>query len=270
MPVYFSQEKIKFADDGKRRRRPKPQNLLFSNPQLSRKPAVSSSGEIAAALKNLTVSYRSVPGWPQTNSGIVLGGVSGVSLDRDQNVVIFHRANRIWSTDSFNTMNNVFMEQDLGPIRVSTILGLSRETGALQYAFGKDLFYLPHGITVDAENNVWVTDVALHQVMKLNREIAGNEPLIVLGTKLTPGTSRTSFCKPTSVAVLPNGDFFVADGYCNARIMKFNRRGEFMMMWGQHTFQGECGRWDFPECDAISGRWETRNLRTVGGESPVV
>lgn len=38
-------------------------------------------------------------------------------------------------------------------------------------------------------------------------------------------TSRT-FCKPTSVVQLENGDFFVADGYCNARIIKFNFKGE--------------------------------------------
>lgn len=152
-------------------------------------------------------------------------------------MVICHTADRVWSTGSFNVTTNVFLERNLGPIKDNTIIGIDRNTGKQVYAFGKGLFYLPHGITVDGED-VWVTDVGLHQVMKLNRIKSGDNPLMVLGTKFMPGKSRKSFCKPTSVAILPNGDFFVADGYCNARIMKFNSKGEFILLWGQDSFQG--------------------------------
>ncbi len=73
-------------------------------------------------------------------------------------------------------------------------------------------FYLPHGITIDGDNNYWLTDVALHQVFKF--EEGGTEPLLTLGKRFEPGTNddRDRFCKPTDVAVASNGDIFVADG----------------------------------------------------------
>ena len=54
-----------------------------------------------------------------------------------------------------------------------------------------------------------------------------------LGQKLEPGSKDGQFCKPTSVAVLPSGDFFVADGYCNSRIIKYNKFGFKLFEWGQ-------------------------------------
>lgn len=98
-------------------------------------------------------------------------------------------------------------------------------------------FYLPHGITVDFENNVWVTDVAMHQVLKfpslLDPKRNNTEPLLTLGNKLKPGSDWTSFCQPTAVAVLSSGEFFVSDGYCNARIIKYSRDGNMILHWGR-------------------------------------
>ncbi len=54
-------------------------------------------------------------------------------------------------------------------------------------------------------------------------------PDLVLGEKFVPGSDEAHFCKPTSVAVVEStGDFFVADGYCNSRVMKFNRHGKLL------------------------------------------
>lgn len=105
---------------------------------------------------------------------------------------------------------------------------------------------MPHGITVDHENNIWMTDVALHQVFKYGRcddqqqhSKTTSSPLMVLGTAFQPGAGESMFCKPTSVAVLPeNGDFFVADGYCNARILKYSANGKRILSWGRNTFSG--------------------------------
>lgn len=222
-------DKMKLADDGKRRGGGLP---FGSNGMALRGGQI----DAVAGVRQLNVSHRTESSWP--DAGIKFGAVAGVSLDRHGNVVIFHRADRVWSEKSFD-MNNVYLEKALGAIPTSTVLGIDRRTGVMAYGFGRDLFYMPHGITVDGENNVWVTDVALHQVMKLNRMIAGDSPLMVLGKKFAPGNGRDSFCKPTSVAVLPDGDFFVADGYCNARIIKYNRVGERILEWGKNAFQGK-------------------------------
>lgn len=89
---------------------------------------------------------------------------------------------------------------------------------------------MPHGLTIDLNNNIWLTDVALHQVFKY--DITGTKLLLVLGVKFEPGVDKNHFCKPTSVAVLPDGDFFVADGYCNSRIVKYSQSGSNLLEIG--------------------------------------
>lgn len=97
---------------------------------------------------------------------------------------------------------------------------------------------MPHGLTIDNENNVWVTDVALHQVMKFPFNASGMNPLLTLGEEFIPGRALNRFCKPSAVAVMSNGDFFVADGYCNSRIIKFSMNGEYLSSWGRSTHNG--------------------------------
>lgn len=58
------------------------------------------------------------------------------------------------------------------------------------------------------------------------------KPSLTLGKEFSPGTSNDHFCKPTDVAVSQSGVFFVADGYCNSRIMKFDKDGKFLAKFG--------------------------------------
>ena len=64
-------------------------------------------------------------------------------------------------------------------------------------------------------------------------------PNLVLGEAFKPGSSSSLFCKPTSVATLSHGDFFVADGYCNSRIIKYDFYGTRINEWGKSTFSGK-------------------------------
>jgi hypothetical protein len=89
---------------------------------------------------------------------------------------------------------------------------------------------MPHGLTIDSEGYIWVTDVGRHQVLKFSLENT-MEPLLEVGEKMVPGSDSRHFCQPADVAVLKNGDFFVADGYCNSRIARFNRQGVFVSEW---------------------------------------
>lgn len=162
--------------------------------------------------------------------------MSAVSFDNQNNVVVFHRENHVWNGQTFD-MHNVYVPRDKGPIPDNTAIAFNRNTGAIAYEWGKNIFYMPHGLTVDQEDNFWVTDVALHQVMKFSNKNR-THPEIVLGTAFQPGNSQTKFCKPTAVAVLPDGDFFVADGYCNSRIIKYSKTGEMLLSWGHNSFQG--------------------------------
>ena len=48
---------------------------------------------------------------------------------------------------------------------------------------------------------------------------------------MVPGRDRTHFCQPADIAVLRSGEFFVADGYCNSRIVRFSKTGEYLTEW---------------------------------------
>jgi peptidylamidoglycolate lyase len=83
---------------------------------------------------------------------------------------------------------------------------------------------MPHGLSVDAEGNLWVTDVAMHQVFKYSN----GQRVLTLGESFVPGDDSKHFCKPTDVAVSNDGsNIYVADGYCNSRIVKFDAKGNF-------------------------------------------
>ncbi|XP_074239253.1 peptidyl-glycine alpha-amidating monooxygenase isoform X6 [Saimiri boliviensis] len=170
--------------------------------------------------------------WP----GVYLlpGQVSGVALDPKNNLVIFHRGDRVWAINSFDS-KFVYQQRGLGPIEEDTILVIDPNNAAVLQSSGKNLFYLPHGLSIDKDGNYWVTDVALHQVFKLdpnNKE----GPILILGRSMQPGSDQNHFCQPTDVAVDPGtGAIYVSDGYCNSRIVQFSPSGKFITQWGEES-----------------------------------
>lgn len=162
--------------------------------------------------------------------------MSAVSFDNAGNVVVFHRGDHVWDGSTFSD-SNVYMPRAKGAIAENTVIAFNRNTGQVSYEWGSGMFYMPHGLHIDHESNVWITDVGLHQVMKFNAKNL-TKPELTLGVAFQPGNSLTKFCKPTAVAVLPDGDFFVSDGYCNARIIKYSRSGERILSWGHSSFMG--------------------------------
>lgn len=112
------------------------------------------------------------------------------------------------------------------------MLTLDPRTGKTLTANGAGRFYMPHGLTIDRHDHVWLTDVALHQVFKY-RQLSDIDDgieaaVLVLGQRFQPGAGVDQLCMPTAVAVASTGEFFVADGYCNARILKFNAAGRLL------------------------------------------
>nr|XP_054540479.1 peptidyl-glycine alpha-amidating monooxygenase isoform X12 [Pan troglodytes] len=170
--------------------------------------------------------------WP----GVYLlpGQVSGVALDPKNNLVIFHRGDHVWDGNSFDS-KFVYQQIGLGPIEEDTILVIDPNNAAVLQSSGKNLFYLPHGLSIDKDGNYWVTDVALHQVFKLdpnNKE----GPVLILGRSMQPGSDQNHFCQPTDVAVDPGtGAIYVSDGYCNSRIVQFSPSGKFISQWGEES-----------------------------------
>lgn len=113
--------------------------------------------------------------------------------------------------------------------------------GNLLRSFGAGMIAWPHGINVDREGNVWVTDAAGigqippgvgHTIMKFSPT---GELLMTLGRKGQAGGGPALFNSPSDVLVAPNGDIFVADGHGagnSNRIAKFSPDGTFIKEWG--------------------------------------
>ncbi|XP_026797551.2 peptidyl-glycine alpha-amidating monooxygenase B isoform X2 [Pangasianodon hypophthalmus] len=170
-----------------------------------------------------------VTSWPEV--ALQLGQVSGLALDSDENLVIFHRGDHRWGVNSFDN-DALYQQKSLGPIQQSTILVVDPVKGNVLKASGRNLFYMPHGITTDKDNNYWVTDVALHEVFKISSD-GKEKPLLVLGEAFVPGSDKSHFCQPTDVAVDPDtGNIYVSDGYCNTRILTFSPEGKYLSHWG--------------------------------------
>ncbi|XP_037781429.1 peptidylglycine alpha-amidating monooxygenase-like isoform X2 [Penaeus monodon] len=175
-------------------------------------------------------AYRMIPNWGQKE--IVYGQVVAVALDSKGDVVVFHRGERRWDGSTF--IQNTLRDQE-HPITQPTLLHLHKENGQIIDKWGENFFFMPHGLTLDKDDNIWVTDVGLHQVLKFPRGYGNGKPLLTLGTKFQPGQDATHFCKPTGVAVLSTGEFFVSDGYCNSRIIKYSANGEILFQFGKQT-----------------------------------
>jgi len=161
--------------------------------------------------------YRVQHGWPVLPEGFVLGQVSGVGVNSRNQVIIFHRAYHSWKRT-----NEV--------INVPTILGFDGDTGKPSVSLGVNKFVWPHGLTVDHDDNIWVTDLTLQQVCKLSPD--GKE-LMRVGVERVAGNDDRHFNQPTDVAVAPDGSFYVSDGYGNRRVAKFSPSGKFLFDWGK-------------------------------------
>lgn len=182
--------------------------------------------------------HEVVPDWPKLPEGHTLGLCAGIGVDAQNRVFIFHRSGRKWS--------NPFPEE---PIKEPTVSVFDGPTGKRLTTWGENRFIMPHGLTIDHEGHVWLTDVGLHQIFKCTPE---GKVLLTLGEAGVSGSDRSHFNLPTDVAVLRDGSFYISDGYKNTRVMKFSAEGRFEFEWG--TKGDGDGEFNLPHGIAIDSR----------------
>jgi DNA-binding beta-propeller fold protein YncE len=102
--------------------------------------------------------------------------------------------------------------------------------GHLLRSWGKGLFTIPHGIRLDPDGNVWTVDAHTSMVYKFTPD---GQQLLAISVGEVPDPAR-DFCGATDVAFAQNGHVWVADGYCNARIIEYDAEGRKVRAWGQH------------------------------------
>ena len=212
-------------------------------------------GQAVPPVNDLPNPYRTVVGWAKLPAGRSWGSTSAVEIDKD--------GRSIWVAERCG--ENSCASSDLDPI-----LKFDPD-GNLVTSFGKGMLLSPHGIFVDRDGNVWVTDCACtgtqeqrsskgpdgqargHQVYKFSPE---GKLLLTLGRA---GGSRDSlfFWQPNDILVAPNGDIFVAEGHSSAagagaRILKFSSKGLLIKTIGKRgTGPGEL---DQPHALAMDSR----------------
>jgi streptogramin lyase len=204
--------------------------------------------------------YRTVEGWAKLPEGRTWGSTSAVAIDRD--------GVSVWVAERCAANNCV--GSDLDPILKFDA------NGRLVRSFGRGQIAWPHGMTVDHEGNIWVTDArdnlaALraeageggvidssrlygHQVHKFSPE---GVLLMTLGTR--GGAREPGFLwQPNAVMIAPNGEIWVAEGHSSqpgssARVYKFDRTGRLLFTLGSTVGSGE-GQFDQPHALAMDSQ----------------
>jgi sugar lactone lactonase YvrE len=184
--------------------------------------------------------------WGEIPAGREWGQVGAVAVDLD--------GRHVWVAERCGGSSCVGSE-------VPVVMKLDPATGEVVASFGGGMFIRPHGVHVDREGNIWVTDHRNataaqtdsipsargigQQVFKFSPE---GEILLTLGTPGVPGDPPSSLNNPTDVIVAPNGDIFVSEGHSNqnppGRVSKFASDGTFIESFG--SFGEEPGQFRTP------------------------
>jgi len=148
-----------------------------------------------------------VENWPQLPKGWNFGEVSGVDVDRFDNVWVFNRGAH--PVMQFDKNGKLLQAWDEVPVKSS------------------------HGLRVDPQGFVWLVDVAAHSLLKFTPE--GKLLMVIANAGGAPGdnNSQYAFNRPTSLAFHPNGDFYVSDGYVNSRVVRYTKDGVYVKHWGK-------------------------------------
>jgi sugar lactone lactonase YvrE len=176
------------------------------------------------------IPYDSVPNFLKLPAGEYLGESVGVATNSKGHTFVYHRSanTRLFEFDQ----NGNFL----------------KEIGKGYYGFE-----FAHSVRVDAEDNIWTVDEGTNVVTKFSPEgkvlmVLGRRPSTVVGAQTTeyqPG-QKYLFCRPTDVAWDPQGDIFISDGYCNNRVMKYDKNGRFLAEAGSDKPGKEPGQFNLP------------------------
>lgn len=161
--------------------------------------------------------FEPIPSWEQLPAGWAHEDVAAVAVAPDDRVYLLHRGEH-------------------------PVIVLDRD-GAFVTAWGDGEFTpQAHGITVAPDGLVYCTDRDQHTVRQFTPD---GRLLMTLGTAFAPSDSGARgsdyhtiqrgagpFNCPTNLAIAPDGDLYVADGYANCRVHRFAPDGRLLLSWG--------------------------------------
>jgi len=149
-------------------------------------------------------AYEVVEGWGRLPDGWTFTQVAGVAVDSRDRVYVLCRGEH--------------------PI---IVFGAD---GEFVESWGEGVFGRAHGAYIDGEDNFYCVDDGDHTVRKFSKD---GELVFTLGTEDRPAEPGEPFNRPTDVALAPNGDLYISDGYGNSRVHRYSREGELIQSWGE-------------------------------------
>jgi len=192
---------------------------------------------LSAASNAQNGAYRPDPDWANLPNGMQWGQVVAIDVDAEGNIFALHRCGA-----------DTCVGQRQPPLLKFD------PTGRLLQTWGADQLVWPHGLHIDHDGFIWVSDAREadgrgHQVFKLS---PAGDILLTLGEAGVAGDGERTLNGPTDIAVARNGDIFVADGHGNNRIVKYSPAGEFLLAWGQ--LGAAPGEFNVPHAIAVDSR----------------
>jgi hypothetical protein len=203
------------------------------------------------------IAYDSAPNFLKLPEHVYLGEAAGVATNSRGNIFVYTRTGSEFATTgasrTFTHGGSRFFEFDSNGKYI-------REIGQGVYGF---LF--GQAVRVDARDNIWVVDRGSNMVIKFD---SGGRVLMTMGRKpeavvlaagrgagrgaTGAGIPGDNFNRPADVAWDAAGNIFIADGYGNARIAKFDQNGNYMQSWGSKG--SEPGQFDAPHSIAVDAQ----------------
>ena len=174
--------------------------------------------------------------WPKLPGGRKVGSPAGLDIDKD--------GESLWAAlRCGNDTTPIGSQTDCDNSNLDPIVRFDKD-GNVTRSFGRGMFSWPHGLHVDPDGNIWVTEARApkpepgkkpigHQVFKFSPD---GKLLLTLGEAGVPGKDNAHFNTPTDVTSSPDGTMYIADGHNadgNNRVMMFTKDGKFIKSFGE-------------------------------------
>src|SRR5437773_8221721 len=186
------------------------------------------------------IPFTSVPNFLKLPAGEYLGEAVAVATNSKGNVFVYHRRDttRLFEFDK----NGTFV----------------KEIGKGYYGFE-----FAHSVRVDKDDNIWTVDEGTNLVTKCSPDgkvlmVIGRRPPAVDGPVVSasgpnPPAQKYILCRPSDVGFDPQGNIFISDGYCNNRVVKYDKDGKFVAQAGSEKAGNGPGEYSLPHGLQVDG-----------------
>ncbi len=213
---------------------------------------VGSSGQMMVAQQkgsdvkggaDVTGPYEYVPNWPVGDffeQGWTWGSSPAIFAQSPERVFVYMRGElpvlKPKNPDNALDLIQAVIEQSAQKPRMQHMMMVFNKAGKLVESWEQhnNEFVNAHTVTIspyDPEKHVWLVDHVGDQVLKFTND--GKKLVMRLGEKGVPGDDKTHFNWPSGITFMPNGDFFVTDGYRNTRVVRFSKDGKYLSEFGK-------------------------------------